>query len=126
MENQAYWGYHLMFSAINLDEQLVQDQKYIKQFSTALVKAIDMVPLTRPITKYCNTSERDKAGITLYQIIETSNISAHFLDDGRCLFDVFSCKPYDYTIVLKLFTSWFSKPNSFAKIIHQEFISRPA
>ena len=44
--------------------------------------------------------EDDKQGYTLVQLIETSNICAHFCDDtGDAYIDVFSCKPYDRDVV---------------------------
>jgi S-adenosylmethionine/arginine decarboxylase-like enzyme len=37
----------------------------------------------------------DKAGYTLVQLIETSNITAHFCEEsGDAFIDVFSCKPF--------------------------------
>ena len=42
----------------------------------------------------------DIAGISMYQLIETSNISAHIVDKNKNVyFDVFSCKKYDPELV---------------------------
>ena len=52
--------------------------------------------------------EDNKAGFTLVQLIETSNICAHFCDDsGDAYIDVFSCKPYDVNVVLSLIDEFF-------------------
>jgi S-adenosylmethionine/arginine decarboxylase-like enzyme len=42
----------------------------------------------------------DKSGFTLIQLIETSNIAAHFCEEDSALFlDVFSCKPFSIDVV---------------------------
>lgn len=38
----------------------------------------------------------NKKGYTLVQLIETSNITAHFVEESNDLYlDVFSCKPFE-------------------------------
>lgn len=38
----------------------------------------------------------NKAGYSMLQLIETSNITGHFCDDNNSAYiDIFSCKPYD-------------------------------
>jgi len=38
----------------------------------------------------------NKAGYTLVQLIETSNITAHFVEETNDMYlDVFSCKPFE-------------------------------
>jgi S-adenosylmethionine/arginine decarboxylase-like enzyme len=40
--------------------------------------------------------EDNKAGYTLVQLIETSNITAHFCEqDNAAFIDIFSCKEFD-------------------------------
>ena len=63
-------------------------------FSRKLVKRIDMVPFGEP--RIHLFGEGDKSGFTLVQLIETSNIVAHFVDEYNDIhLDVFSCKEYD-------------------------------
>jgi S-adenosylmethionine/arginine decarboxylase-like enzyme len=64
----------------------------------------------------------DKEGITLIQLIETSNITCHFVDyNGSSFWDVFSCKPFDQQIVVDLIREYF-KP----KAIQSDFKTREA
>ena len=52
-----------------------------------------MVAHGEPWVKYFGSG--DKAGLTLVQLIETSNITAHFCEEsGDAYIDVFSCKDF--------------------------------
>ena len=51
----------------------------------------------------------DKAGWTMIQLIETSNIMGHFLDhNGDLYLDIFSCKDYNEQLVIDLLKQCFS------------------
>lgn len=66
----------------------------IANFANNLVRKIDMVPYGKPQIHHFGTG--DKAGYTLVQLIETSNISAHFCEETNDMYlDVFSCKPFN-------------------------------
>jgi S-adenosylmethionine decarboxylase len=70
----------------------------IGQFARTLVKRIDMVPYGEPqVVKF---GSGGKEGYTLVQLIETSNITAHFVDENNSMYlDVFSCKDFDHEVV---------------------------
>ena len=60
------------------------------------------------------------AGLSMYQLIETSNLSAHFVDDTKDIyFDVFSCKEYDPILIEKFLKNTFEP-----KKIESTFIKR--
>jgi S-adenosylmethionine decarboxylase len=70
------------------------------------VRDIDMVAYGEPQIVHFGTG--NKAGYTLIQLIETSNIAAHFVEENDSLYlDVFSCKPFDKKIVRKLVKEFF-------------------
>jgi S-adenosylmethionine/arginine decarboxylase-like enzyme len=51
----------------------------------------------------------DKEGFSMYQLIVTSNISAHFIDEARHIYlDVFSCKEFDIETVKAVVTTYFN------------------
>jgi S-adenosylmethionine/arginine decarboxylase-like enzyme len=53
-----------------------------------------MVPYGRPQVQHFGSG--NKAGYTLVQLIETSNIVAHFVEETDDMYlDVFSCKPFN-------------------------------
>ena len=57
-----------------------------------------MVPLGEPLIHHFGSG--NKAGYTLVQLIETSNITAHFCEETNDMYlDVFSCKPFDPSVV---------------------------
>ena len=49
------------------------------------------------------------AGFTLLQMIETSNIAAHFAENiGQVYIDVFSCKAFDVEVALGICRKYFN------------------
>jgi S-adenosylmethionine/arginine decarboxylase-like enzyme len=55
----------------------------------------------------------NKAGYTLVQLIETSNICAHFVEETNDIYlDVFSCKPFNPTDVEAMVGLFFSPKNT--------------
>lgn len=106
----AYWGYHLMVDAAGCDLEKITDKANIEAFTKELVKRIDMVAYGKPRAVRFGTG--NKAGYTLVQLIETSNICAHFVEDNdnggqEFYFDVFSCKPFDQEAVVKTLQEYF-------------------
>lgn len=78
----------------------------INNFAKALVKEIDMVPYGEPQVVHFGSG--DKSGYTLVQLIETSNITAHFCEETNDMYlDVFSCKPFNPSDVEKVVNSHF-------------------
>jgi S-adenosylmethionine/arginine decarboxylase-like enzyme len=105
-----YWGYHTILDASGCDPESITSYDNIYNFVKDLVKEIDMVAYGEP--QIVNFGSGNKAGYTLVQLIETSNICAHFVPDdlkgGNGMYlDVFSCKPYDPETVVKVAQKWF-------------------
>ena len=106
MSENEYWGYHLILDAADCDRDCVTNPAKIADFAKALVKKIDMVAYGEP--QIVHFGEDNKAGYTLVQLIETSNICAHFCDEsGDVYLDVFSCKPFDPDVAIQLFADYF-------------------
>lgn len=115
-----YWGYHLMLDCAGCDQYAIRDYDTIYKFTKQLVKDIDMVAYGEP--QIVDFGSGNKAGYTLVQLIETSNITAHFVNEENSIYlDVFSCKPYDITAVVKLVKEYFN-----AVHIKQSYITRQA
>jgi S-adenosylmethionine/arginine decarboxylase-like enzyme len=112
------WGYHLILDCYDADKELITDPKNIEAFAIALVSRIDMVAYGDPLVVHFG--EGDKAGYTLVQLIETSNIVAHFCDEsGNFYLDVFSCKPFATTTVLETVNQFFAP-----KKIRERYVER--
>jgi S-adenosylmethionine decarboxylase len=98
--NRVPWGYHLIIDAFGCNTSKIQCKNVISQFSRRLVKDIDMKAFGQPII--VRFGEGNKLGFTLVQLIETSNITAHFCEETNNAFiDVFSCKKFETKPVLK-------------------------
>lgn len=105
-----YWGYHLMLDCADCDEYAIRDRDVIYNFTKQLVKDIDMVAYGEP--QIVNFGTGNKAGYTLVQLIETSNICAHFVNEEKAIYlDVFSCKEFDPAVVKKLVRQYFDAVN---------------
>ena len=101
------WGYHLSIDAYDCDAKSISDQFRIKQFVETLVPKIGMKAFGGPlIIKFGSGAAQ---GYTLCQLIETSNITAHFAEeDNSMYFDLFSCKEFDKDLVTALINQFFS------------------
>ncbi len=89
-----YWGYHLVANFGRCNPRMIRCRSNIVDFANTLVKKIDMVPFGEPQVQHFGHG--NKAGFTLVQLIETSNITAHFVEETNDLYlDVFSCKNFD-------------------------------
>lgn len=91
------WGKHCVLTARRCND-FIKCPFAITVFSQNLVKAIDMKPHGFPFIE--RFGEGDKLGYTLVQLIETSNITAHFVEETCDIhLDVFSCKEFDEAVV---------------------------
>lgn len=106
-ESKAPWGYHFAVNAV-CSKDKVSDAEVIKAFSKDLVDAIDMKAFGDPIVVHFAEHDPVKAGYSLVQLIETSNICGHFVDaSGEAYIDVFSCKEFDPNVVLRKIEEYF-------------------
>lgn len=103
----AYWGYHLILDGSKCVSTSIRCSKNITKFARSLVDKIDMVPYGEPqVVKF---GSGNKAGYTLVQLIETSNICAHFVEETNDIYlDVFSCKPFNPADVEAMVGLYFS------------------
>jgi hypothetical protein len=89
-----HWGKHLVMDLKGCVPHLIRCPFRITDFSKTLVQRIDMKPYGQPWIQHFGSG--NKAGYTLVQLIETSNITAHFAEeDNSAYIDVFSCKDFD-------------------------------
>jgi len=110
------WGYHLILDSSKCMRGAIRCPRVITQFSDQLVKEIDMVPYGRPQVQHFGSG--NKAGYTLVQLIETSNIVAHFVEETDDMYlDVFSCKPFYPDIVQKVVFRYFTPLNMNSKFL---------
>jgi hypothetical protein len=101
------WGFHLILDCGKCIPTAIRNPYLIKTFAKHLVKDIDMVAYGPPVVKHFGSE--NKAGYTLVQLIETSNIVAHFVEETDDMYlDVFSCKPFKSETVEEVVSKYFS------------------
>ena len=118
----TYWGYHLMLDCSNCDKDAIKSKEDIGAFVRHLVQKIDMIAFGEPMIEHFATHDPDKAGISFCQMIETSNISGHFVDlNGAAYIDVFSCKPFNNQDVIDTINVFFNPEK-----VRMNFVTRNA
>lgn len=114
-----YWGYHLILDCAGCNDG-IKDYDNIYRFVKQLVVDIDMIAFGEP--QIVNFGSGNKAGYTLVQLIETSNICAHFVNENNTMYlDVFSCKTFKPSTVKNLVKEYFGAEN-----INSMFLTRQA
>lgn len=115
-----YWGHHLLLNARKCVPATIRSKSLIETFSRDLVKKIDMVPYGKP--RVVMFGSGNKKGYTLVQLIETSNITGHFVEETDDMYlDVFSCKAFDSDTVEEIVGYYFGPMN-----VDSMFVSRDA
>ena len=115
-----YWGYHLILDSGGCDHEAITSYDTIYAFVKELVVEIDMVAYGEP--QIVNFGSGNKAGYTLVQLIETSNICAHFVNENDHVYlDVFSCKTFEPETVIRLVQKHFK-----AQTYNTAFLERQA
>lgn len=108
MKTQS-WGRHLLLDCLEGDMKNISDKSVMVNFIHDLVKEIDMVAYGLPFIERFATHDDEKAGISFCQMIETSNITGHFVEKtGNFCIDIFSCKDFNVDDVLKIVNKYFS------------------
>jgi S-adenosylmethionine/arginine decarboxylase-like enzyme len=95
-DENKYWGYHLTLDVKECAAGTYDNKEHLEKWIKALVKKIDMVAYGEPQIIHFGHGEKHLAGWTVLQLIETSNITAHYCDEyGDVFIDVFSCKEFN-------------------------------
>lgn len=88
--------------------ETITSETALASFAKQLVNSIDMIAYGEPIITHFAKENPKAAGFTLIQLIETSSITGHFVDEsGDAYLDVFSCKEFKPDKVVKLVADFF-------------------
>ena len=89
------WGWHLVLNLYDCNLEKIQSAEVIRNFVIELCDVIEMRRFGEPTIVNFGDDPR-VTGYSLVQLIETSNICAHFADYSRAVYlDIFSCKKFD-------------------------------
>lgn len=126
IENAYIWGYHMSFDMAGCDKRKITDKEHIIKFTKELVTAIDMKAYGEPEVVHFAEHDPSKGGFTMTQLIETSNICAHFVDaTGEVYLDIFSCKEFDPDIACQVAADYFS-PQAGEVFYRERGVTAPA
>jgi S-adenosylmethionine/arginine decarboxylase-like enzyme len=104
-----YWGKHLLIDCYDCDKSKISSRDVIDAFIKDLVIKIDMKAYGEPIIEHFATHDPSKGGYTACQMIETSLIDGHFVDEtGAAYISVHSCKDFDNETVLAVIKDHFN------------------
>ena len=110
------WGKHLILDAAGCSPKRISCPIVIGNFTRDLVKRIDMKAYGEPQIVMFGTG--NKKGYTLIQLIETSNIAGHFVEENNTMYlDVFSCKDFDTEVVKELVHEYFDAQKFNIKVL---------
>jgi len=113
------WGYHLMVDAADCDPDAISSKKTIAAFVKELVPAIDMIAFGAPRIVMFGTG--NKRGYTLVQLIETSDITAHFIEETNDAYlDIFSCKTFDPKVAIRIFDKYFASGHKNVRFVKRQ------
>lgn len=116
MQPLRTWGKHLILDAAGCSPKRIGCPIIIGTFTKELVKRIDMKAYGDPQIIMFGTG--NKKGYTLIQLIETSNIAAHFVEENNSMYlDVFSCKDFDPEIVTKTVREYFDAQKLSSRVL---------
>ena len=119
---RAPWGQHLVLDFNGCPKELLENKENILNWSKELVDAIDMVAFGEPVLEHFATHSDEAAGYTLLQMIETSNIAAHFAENiGQAYIDVFSCKAFDVDVAIEICKKHFNPTQVHTYNMHRGF-----
>ena len=113
------WGKHLILDAAGCSPKMIGSSPVITNFAKTLVKRIDMVAFGEPQVVMFGSG--NKKGYTLVQLIETSNITAHFVEENNSMYlDVFSCKDFDPIVVKETVEEFFEAKQMNLKVLMRQ------
>jgi len=109
MDEQKVWGKHYLVDCAGCNIPQITDEKNIRKFLQELVKRIDMKAYGQPVLAHFATHDPSKGGWTACQMIETSLIDGHFVDEtGEAYISVHSCKDFSNEIVKNTIQEFFT------------------
>jgi len=103
------WGQHLVLDLAGCPRYRLTNADHLRDWVRDLVDAIRMKAYGEPQLEHFATHSYDAAGYTLLQLIETSNICAHFAENlGQVYIDIFSCKRFDNDVAVQVCRRYFA------------------
>jgi S-adenosylmethionine/arginine decarboxylase-like enzyme len=104
---EGAWGLLTSLDLEGCNPDTIRDPEAIRRYVVELCKLIDMKRFGDTHVVHFGEDER-VAGYSMFQLIETSCISAHFANDSNTSYiDIFSCKSYDPKVASEFTKNFF-------------------
>lgn len=117
---KVIWGQHLILDFAGCPREALTDGEHLKTWVKELVQAIDMKAYGEPMLEHFALENYTTGGYTLLQLIETSNICAHFAENiGQIYIDIFSCKPFDIEVATEVCKKYFEPEKIVSRNLHR-------
>ena len=88
------WAFSTHIDLQGCNSIIIKDKKSVAIFAKGLCAAIKMKPHKKAMIE--RFGKGHLKGLSMFQFIETSSLSAHFDEQkSRAFIDIFSCKRYD-------------------------------
>ena len=114
------WGYHTLFDCKSGNIEKISSEGNISYFVGELIFEINMKAYGPLQIEHFAEHDPEIGGFSFCQMIETSNITGHFVDaTGDFYIDIFSCKEYDVDVAQRVIYEFFDP-----KEIKKTFIER--
>lgn len=106
-EDKKYWGLEITVDLYNCDSETIRDAGKIKTFVKELCERIGMKRFGQCVV--VNFGEEPRvSGFSMTQLIETSLISGHFVNQSNAVYlNIFSCSYFDPVVVGKYAKEFF-------------------
>jgi len=97
MKKEPTKRYHLILDAIGVKQNYLRNEDFLETILKEVSKLIGMKIIHGPVII---EGYKKNPGLSAFCIIDYSHISIHtFIKDKEFCFDVFSCRPFDYSKV---------------------------
>lgn len=107
------FGQLLMFDAYDCDSKVLDDVNLLYDLLEKLTIDLGMKALIKPyVVRATSNNKRDPGGWSGFIIIQESHISFHtFVKRRFVTMDIYSCKEFDYKLVIKKMKKFFKTKN---------------
>lgn len=113
------WGFHLLINCSEMDKK-INSEKDISKFFDMVINKLGMKKLGPFVHESVDDAEEGR-GISAFQMITTSHISMHFDDKYLSGYiDIFSCKPFDASPVVKMVKEYFQPKSVASQLIYRD------
>jgi len=108
--NKNAWGMSTSLDCSSCNSELIRSSQKIEEYVIGLCNLIKMTRYGECFITHFGKEQTE--GYTMVQLIETSNITAHFSNFSNSAYiDLFSCKPYDANLVAEYTKNFFKASN---------------